>query len=412
MISTKKATIYLFSMAIIITTGSLTGCFIDITKIEIGLALFCIMMTFANGIKGKDIRKVGVLAVFFAVFSLLELMIYPQMMLEWFRLPFLLIIYSLFFCVYNRKAEIVNCYYNAFMVLCVLSTFMYIFVEVFQVPVPYTVTNFDWLPEYNSYGYIYFRMNMLKPDVIGPITIVRNCGFYTEPGLYAVFIILNLYIYLFIRKKKNLFHFGVLLFALFTTVSTTGWLAFLMMVAFKIVYSEKHSSAARNLIVRSVVIFVATVIAYIVLEQKATNHVNSYTSRGFDLIQGFKLFLQSPLWGWGYKNADVFSNVAASFAGVYHKGRANSNGVMCALYQIGLIGSMVYYVPAYLYIKNNSERHTYERKKLIMFCLLLVFLIMCEPVQYEGIILAILALFITNSHRVDTVSVCGEMKTK
>lgn len=401
---------YIFAAAIIITTGSLLGCYIDITKMEIGLAFLCLMMVYVNGIKRKDIRKIGILVVFLVLFSLLELIIYPHKILEWFRFSFLLISYSLFCCVYNRKAELIRCFYNVFMVLCVLSTFVYIFVEVLKLPMPYTVTSFDWLPEFNSYGYIYFRMNILTPDVFGPITIMRNCGFYSEPGLYALFIVLNLYIYLFIKKKRNLFHFTVLLFALFTTVSATGWLAFLLIAAFKMVYSEKYSNVARSLIVGSIVFMVATVIVYIVLFQKATNHVNSYTSRGFDLVQGFKLFLKSPIWGWGYKNTDVFSSIAATFAGVYHEGRVNSNGVMCALYQIGLIGSMVYYIPAFFYIKNHSERRSYERKKLIMFCMLVFFLVMGEPVQYDGIILALVALFIANSQRVNRLSSNEKMR--
>lgn len=398
----EKVISFTISIAIIITTGSIPGYFIDITKIEIGLALFCIVMAFIHKIKERDIRKIAILAVFSVVFSLLELMIYPKMILEWLRIPFLLMCYSLFCCVYNKKTNIINCYYSAFMVLCMISTLMYIFVEVLHFAMPYTVTNFEWLLEYNSYGYVYFQRSMLNPldpEIIGPITIVRNCGFYTEPGLYAVFIVLNLYIYLFVKNKKNWFHFGVLLFALLTTVSTTGWLAFLMMVAFKIVYSEKHSNAKRNLMVGSIVLLAVTVIGCAVLQQKATNHVNSYTSRGFDLIQGLKLFLQSPIWGWGYKNSDIFSNVTASFAGVRHVGRTNSNGVMCVLYQIGLLGAMIYFVPAYLYIRSNSERHTYKRKKMILFCLVLGFLIMGEPIQYAGITLALVALFIANSHR-------------
>lgn len=401
-ISAPKAITFVITILIILTTGSLPGCYVDITKLEIVLALICIMMAFTNGINYKDAKRIGIVAISLIGFSLLEFLIYPQMLLEWFRFPFLLISYSLFCCAYSHRIDIINCYYNAFMVLCVLSTFMYILVEVLQIPIPYTITGFDWMPEFNAYGYVYFRMNILKPDVFGPITIMRNCGFYTEPGLYSVFIVLNLYIYLFIRKKRNWFHLAVLLFALITTVSATGWLAFLMMIAFKIMYSEKYSNAARNLVVGSIVLLAAVVIVYAVLLQKATYHVNSYTSRGFDLIQGFKIFLQSPIWGWGYKNTDVYSNVAATFAGVYHEGRVNSNGVMCVLYQMGLIGSMIYLIPAYLYIKNHSERHTYERKRMIMFCFLLAFLIMCEPVQYDGIIIAILALFIANLRKTNT----------
>ena len=64
----EKVISFTISIAIIITTGSIPGYFIDITKIEIGLALFCIVMAFIHKIKERDIRKIAILAVFSVVF--------------------------------------------------------------------------------------------------------------------------------------------------------------------------------------------------------------------------------------------------------------------------------------------------------------------------------------------------------
>lgn len=61
--------------------------------------------------------------------------------------------------------------------------------------------------------------------------ITRNCGFCWEPGLFASFIIIalviNLFIYKRIKKNKNFFYLSI---ALFTSVSTTGYIAYIVII--------------------------------------------------------------------------------------------------------------------------------------------------------------------------------------
>lgn len=70
--------------------------------------------------------------------------------------------------------------------------------------------------------------------IINEHTIARNCGFAWEPGSYAVYLCLGIFINLFISRggKDNRIRLYVLIVATLTTLSTTGYvlLAFIALV--------------------------------------------------------------------------------------------------------------------------------------------------------------------------------------
>ena len=88
------------------------------------------------------------------------------------------------------------------------------------------------------------------------------------------------------------------------------------------------------ILIGSVLIPILIILAQMILKRKAVLALGSYSARGYDLIQGFKLFLQKPLLGWGYKNTEVFSCLTGEFANVKLSDRTCSNGVISALYQL------------------------------------------------------------------------------
>ena len=60
----------------------------------------------------------------------------------------------------------------------------------------------------------------------------RNCGFAWEPGGFAVYLCIALFINLYLLKvnKKNTIHFWVILVALVSTQSTTGYIIFIVIL--------------------------------------------------------------------------------------------------------------------------------------------------------------------------------------
>lgn len=77
---------------------------------------------------------------------------------------------------------------------------------------------------------------------IGPF--MRNCGFAWEPGLFASFICFAIYFNLLIKKRiKGNHSFYILTLGLFSTFSTTGYTAFLFIMAnYFIVQNAKNST--------------------------------------------------------------------------------------------------------------------------------------------------------------------------
>lgn len=387
---------FFVSLLLIITTGSMPGYVIGITKIEVALAAICILLSFLNGVSEKSLILVMKLAIYFIIIAIIQFFIYPAGVIEFLRIPFLLISYVLFSCNYTKSSiSIVKSYYYAFMCLCTVSTVFYFIVEILKLQIPFKVVNFSWLPSYSAYGNIYYRMDMLEPDQIGPFKLIRNCGFFSEPGLYAVLIVLNIYIYLFLIEKKNYVHLLILLIALFTTTSTTGWLAFLLLIGY-IIYDSGKSNQRKLLLVIPT-IFASLIIVRYLLLQKAALHFNSYSSRIFDLVEGIKLAIKRPLFGWGYKNKGVFSELGATVVGVFRQGRVNSNGIISALYQLGVLGLAFYYMPFIRKARNSGGYSSAAKKQLILFIIVMVILLMGEPIQFEGVMLGMLAVIISEN---------------
>lgn len=83
----------------------------------------------------------------------------------------------------------------------------------------------------------------------------RNCGIYTEPGIYqmvlnsALYILLFLEDYLSIDKKKKSKYFIILVIALLTTQSTTGYLGIAMIILFYLINRTKNNSKIKNRII-------------------------------------------------------------------------------------------------------------------------------------------------------------------
>ena len=53
-------------------------------------------------------------------------------------------------------------------------------------------------------------------------------------------------------------------------------------------------------------------------ETTGTGYLDSYTMRSYDLVLGLKIFLERPIFGFGYMNTDVFHN-----ASIYNGGSSN-----------------------------------------------------------------------------------------
>ncbi len=81
---------------------------------------------------------------------------------------------------------------------------------------------------------ILYSIQPSPSDVYYYLRFPRNCGFAWEPGAFSVYLCMAIYINLFITKseKNNKRRIWVLLFALISTQSTTGYALFALIILF------------------------------------------------------------------------------------------------------------------------------------------------------------------------------------
>ena len=213
--------------------------------------------------------------------------------------------------------------------------------------------------------------------------------------MFAVLIIFHMMIYFFAFEKRKKWHLYIILLALITTVSTTGLvLAFIL-----IVYNAFHQVRGKKelkFIIGVIGIILCIMFADFLLNIKVNNHIFSFSARMTDLIKGFGLFLQKPIFGWGYGNQEVYQTLVS--ADIFNSYRSNSNGIISILFQMGIIGTAIFYIPVIMMWK----KCIYNKKTEYLFFVLVVFVcIMSEPILTQSTMLLLLSMMIIKGTMVD-----------
>ncbi len=83
-----------------------------------------------------------------------------------------------------------------------------------------------------GYNIILYSVQPVVSSILYNFAIPRNCGYAWEPGIFAVYLCLAIFINLFFSgpDEKNKTRFWILVIALATTQSTTGYVIFMIMI--------------------------------------------------------------------------------------------------------------------------------------------------------------------------------------
>lgn len=149
--------------------------------------------------------------------------------------------------------------------------------------------------------------------------IIRNFGFFWEPGAYQAFLNLALLLYLFTIKKFQWKPIFIITVTVLTTFSTTGYICmFLIYIAYLgWRLKDKHAKNNRKLLIA--LLFCICMMALIVFYSFLPSHIQhqlfgkiseyfsdqdslhtASTSVRFDAVRySAQAFLESPFWGWG-----------------------------------------------------------------------------------------------------------------
>jgi len=186
------------------------------------------------------------------------------------------------------------------------------------------------------------------------IMVPRNCGFAWEPGAFAVYLCLAIFINLFISDKdrNSVKRFWMLVLALLSTQSTTGYVIFLLIIFFYFLNKNLHLVILLSPIVTILLIaflslpFMSNKIVEVfdqvneeevLISNSVIDQVNYAPGRFLSFKIAFRDFLENPLLGLGTVTEKSWTNkIGASISII--------SGLGYLLSQFGITGFLFFLV--------------------------------------------------------------------
>ena len=241
----------------------------------------------------------------------------------------------------------------------------------------------DFIGGYNddliahTYKYLFFfdlERNVF--DFFG-LEIIRNQGWFWEPGINQIYLNLLLYLEGFVFKRGK-WTVPLIVFAIITTYSTTG--IFIMIFLLSVIFIN---SIKRN---PFLYIGLALLISYPLyylgksnFDNKAGQNVSSMNKRLFDLVQPLSIALNNPMTGVGldaehfqkYRSVYYLDNETQSFLTLETTEKGSSNSITFLLAATGFPMGLFL---LYCFFKQDLFTH---RKKIFM--LVITISVLSEP---------------------------------
>ena len=282
---------------------------------------------------------------------------------------------NMIFCVNKRKkTRIENALYNVLIVISFVTMIFYIPIEILGINVPYTV--FDGgLYEYKNYYGLFYNYHVFFP--------ARISGIFWEPGVNQIYANLALYLYIRLNKRKKS-HLVLLLTEIIFTRSMMGYI--ISTVLLLVLIMERGWFKGKNWWIALGLFGTASLILVIALflykkETTGTGYLDSYTMRSYDLVLGLKIFLERPIFGFGYKNTGVFHNASVSNG-------ASSNGLLTWMYTTGIAGLLFALFPFFADMRNRNSK---ERLLQLSWIIIILLFNIGEPIFNLPIMIFIVA---------------------
>lgn len=289
---------------------------------------------------------------------------------------FLLFLFlNMIFCVNKEnKTRIENALYNVLIVISFVTMIFYIPIEILGINVPYTI--FDGgLYEYKNYYGLFYNYHVFFP--------ARISGIFWELGVNQIYANLALYLYIRLNKRKKI-HLVLLLTEIVFTRSMMGYIVSTVLLL--VLIMERGWLKGRNWRLALILFGTVSLILVIALflykkETTGTGYLDSYTMRSYDLVLGLKIFLERPIFGFGYMNTDVFHN-----ASIYNGG--SSNGLLTWMYTTGIAGLLFALFPFFADMRNRNSK---ERLLQLSWIIIILLFNIGEPIFNLPIMIFIVA---------------------
>lgn len=229
--------------------------------------------------------------------------------------------------------------------------------------------------------------------------IPRNCGYAWEPGAFAVYLCMAIFINLFISKSENKskIHFWILVIALISTQSTTGFAMFTIIM----LYYYYNKSLITKFISLPVMIIAIVIIFSLpfmgekilnlgndtdeidtVIESSINNEddVSVSPQRFVSFMIAFEDFKNNPILGTGGIQGESWTSKAGANISVI-------SGIGSLLAQTGIIGFLFFIISSLKSSYLLSEHFNYKGKSLLLIIIIFV------SISYSIILLPLIACF-------------------
>lgn len=213
---------------------------------------------------------------------------------------------------------------------------------------------------------------------------IRNWGPFWEPGVFQAYLIIAVILILFVHKKQNNFQLGVIITAIISTLSTTGYIALaIVFLAYLFQINSKSEVKKLGLIfgigVLSIVFlsYSEDIFSRIFDKLLFENSDRSFELRIQAIYYNLIIFLENPLFGTGIMDRmNVFLQMGIS-DGITGMPDTNTTFQMLAVFGIGL--SSIFILLQWKFVRLITTNFT---SRTMIFIVIMIIL-NTEPLMFS-----------------------------
>ena len=249
--------------------------------------------------------------------------------------------------------------------------------------------------------------NMLYVTFVNNNIITRNCGIFSEPGLYAIFLLIALILECYKNHKPRISIIILYIIATLTTLSTMAFLIFVPAACLALSFYCRFTSKRvpyKMLIISAVALIILCVpilIIYPSIFEKISFDSVSFQSRFFGPHVCFRIFLDNPL-GVGITNEGLLFFDYVSLLKLDIDAQTSSYGLYLASY--GFFGLFIVFLPLIGIAQNKS--FTVAQKILLIFLVIIFFNV--EPIEFS--LLPIVLIMYLLKHNQQNIFVLAKIR--
>lgn len=150
--------------------------------------------------------------------------------------------------------------------------------------------------------------NLYLGSLVRRASDIRNAGIFREPGVFVVYILICVMVELYYKNKINYYVIVVLIIALLTSYSTTGYFTAGLVFTGYFIFDKKSNVSKIPILILLIFIVLILVLDPYVLERVFSKFSEDSVSYGSTIARiasvfvNYDIFLKYPLFGSGYTN--------------------------------------------------------------------------------------------------------------